>query len=60
MGQERDAWLALVACFVLSVGILVFSNQAKSHDWYPMECCSGLDCAPVEKVEMLAGPSMPA
>lgn len=30
-----------------------------AHDWYPMECCSGMDCAPVEKVERIPDPSNP-
>src|SRR5205085_10791930 len=25
-----------------------FSSEATSHDWYPLECCNGVDCAPVE------------
>jgi hypothetical protein len=36
--------------------LLAAATPAAAHDWYPMECCSGLDCAPVEKVEMLPGP----
>ena len=27
------------------------SDQAFSHDWYPKECCSGLDCAPSPRSE---------
>ena len=38
--------------------LLAAATPAAAHDWYPMECCSGLDCAPVEKVEMLPGPSI--
>jgi hypothetical protein len=26
---------------------------ANAHDWYPMECCHGMDCAIVDKVEVL-------
>jgi hypothetical protein len=45
----RREWLsALVACTVLLVGVAFFPLQSKSHDWYPMECCHGIDCAPVE------------
>lgn len=32
---------------VLMLAILV--GPAKAHSWYPLECCSGMDCAPVEK-----------
>jgi hypothetical protein len=30
-----------VAIFVMASGV------ASSHDWYPKECCSGKDCAPL-------------
>jgi len=26
----------------------------KAHDWYPIECCSGQDCAPVTAVSFVA------
>jgi hypothetical protein len=31
--------------------------SAAGHDWYPLECCHGLDCAPVDRVEVLSGPA---
>ena len=34
------------------------ATPAAAHDWYPMECCHAMDCAPVEKVEMLVGPGI--
>ena len=37
--------------------LLAAATPAAAHDWYPMECCSGMDCAPVEKVEILPGPA---
>jgi hypothetical protein len=33
--------------------ILSAYSAAIAHDWYPMECCHGLDCAPVDAVEFL-------
>jgi hypothetical protein len=42
----------------LLAAALAAATPAAAHDWYPMECCSGLDCAPVEKVEMLPGPAI--
>lgn len=33
------------------LAIMLAATPAAAHDWYPMECCHGLDCAPVEKVE---------
>ena len=38
--------------------LLAAATPAAAHDWYPMECCHAMDCAPVEKVEMLQGPAM--
>jgi hypothetical protein len=32
---------------------MVWSWPAWAHDWYPRECCSGLDCAPVERAELM-------
>ena len=29
---------------------------AHAHSWYPRECCSGDDCAPVDRIERLSGP----
>jgi hypothetical protein len=34
-------------------GLLLVATAAAAHDWYPIECCSGMDCAPVEKVEIM-------
>src|SRR5262245_23101026 len=31
---------------------------AAAHDWYPIECCSGMDCAVVDKVEMMPAPGI--
>ena len=35
-------------------GLLLTATAAAAHDWYPVECCSGMDCAPVEKVEIIS------
>jgi hypothetical protein len=42
----------------LLAALLAAATPAAAHEWYPMECCSGMDCAPVEKVEMLPGPGI--
>jgi hypothetical protein len=35
---------------------LLISGSVLAHDWYPPECCSGQDCAPVlEKVRLPGG-----
>ena len=36
---------------------LAATAPAVAHDWYPMECCHDMDCAPVERAEMLPGPA---
>ena len=41
----------ILACLL----VLACIFQVRAHDNYPMECCGGQDCAPVDKVEMLAG-----
>ena len=42
----------------LLAALLAAATPVAAHEWYPMECCSGLDCAPVEKVEILTPPAM--
>lgn len=37
-------WFAVLIPFL-------YVAPASAHDWYPWECCSGYDCAPVEKVD---------
>ena len=27
-----------------------FVSAARAHDWYPVDCCGGQDCAPVESM----------
>jgi len=38
--------------------MLILVSLAKAHEWYPMDCCSGLDCAPVENTSKTT-PSSP-
>jgi hypothetical protein len=42
-------FLLIGATIILWVGI----RSANAHDWYPMECCHGMDCSTVDKVEVL-------
>jgi hypothetical protein len=37
------AWFALF--------VLLLSSAAQAHDWYPIECCHMMDCAPVDSVD---------
>jgi hypothetical protein len=34
------------------------ATAAAAHDWYPWDCCSGLDCAPVDAAEVLPGAAL--
>jgi hypothetical protein len=42
----------------LPAALLAAASPAAAHDWYPLECCHALDCAPVEKVEILVPPTI--
>ena len=46
---------ALVVFSVLSGMATV--GPASGHDWYPLECCHHMDCAPVESIAPLASTS---
>jgi hypothetical protein len=35
---------------LLLVFAIAFAARASAHEWYPVECCSGDDCAPVVEV----------
>lgn len=39
----------------LFASALMIATPASAHDWYPIECCSGYDCAPVEQAELQHG-----
>ncbi|KAB2848786.1 MAG: hypothetical protein F9K44_09870 [Hyphomicrobiaceae bacterium] len=34
---------------------LLLPAAAAAHDWYPIECCHNMDCAPVERVDNSGG-----
>jgi hypothetical protein len=42
----------------LLAALLAAATPAAAHDWYPIECCHGMDCAAVEKVEMISPPAL--
>ena len=44
---------AFIALVILTVLIASFVDRARAHDWYPIECCHGMDCAPVENVDTI-------
>jgi len=52
LGAKEQRGIGMVRAWIFA-GLLLAATTAAAHDWYPMECCSGMDCAPVEKVEIL-------
>ncbi len=44
--------------FLAALLASAIAAPAAAHDWYPIECCSGMDCAVVEKVEMMPAPGI--
>jgi hypothetical protein len=48
--------IGFMICFfiILFVSLMVLPHKANSHSWYPPDCCSGQDCAPVDKIEELS------
>lgn len=49
-------WRCMVsAVFGACLVLVVLAGEARAHDWYPSECCGGKDCAPVTRVEVVAG-----
>lgn len=54
--RPRLGYVCRCAVATLSAMALALAIQSPTlaHEWYPMECCHGRDCAPVESVETLA------
>ena len=42
----------------LAALLVAAATPAAAHDWYPIECCHAMDCAVVDKVEMVPAPSV--
>jgi hypothetical protein len=39
------------------LAFLLAATPAAAHDWYPMECCHEMDCAPVDRAEIVPTPT---
>ena len=52
MRRKRVGWRALVGSASMVTGMAAL--PCAGHDWYPMECCSGTDCAVVEHIAYAA------
>src|ERR1700704_848407 len=53
----RDSRASVVMATALTAATLMVSGAA-GHDWYPRHCCGNVDCAPVERVELLPDGSL--
>ena len=42
--------------FLILLIFLLFSQNALSHEWYPIECCDKKDCAEIIKMKQNGGP----
>jgi hypothetical protein len=49
---------ATLAILTLATSLLGACRPIAAHDWYPWECCSNLDCAPVIAAEVLPDASL--
>jgi hypothetical protein len=49
---NRATFLALAVSVLLIsfLSLYVCLREARAHDWYPLDCCGGGDCAEVERV----------
>lgn len=45
----RD-WLIFLGIIIITIISVI--GAAKSHSWYPFECCSDNDCAPVDHAKL--------
>ena len=37
--------------FLFALGLILFAAPALAHEWYPYDCCSDNDCAPIPLAE---------
>jgi hypothetical protein len=48
VSTRSEWWRQPVRALLITISIHLSISVASAHDWYPMECCSGTDCAEVE------------
>ena len=52
-----ERWRQSARALLLTVtGMQLWISPAGAHDWYPIECCAGTDCAEVEHATYAQGP----
>jgi hypothetical protein len=60
--DARDL-VGVVTFVVMMVGALfclviaLFASSARAHEWYQADCCSGIDCAPVDAAAVVESPA---
>ena len=47
-----------LAIVIATAVTLAGAATAAAHDWYPIECCHQMDCAPADRVEFFADVGM--
>ena len=59
--DRREGLLRLLLLVTVFVAYAAGAGGARAHDWYPIECCHAVDCAPVDSVGQIVptGGGMP-
>jgi hypothetical protein len=53
----NDRWTSAASAFlVILIASQIWVPEVTAHDWYPVECCRGKDCAEVEHATYAQGP----
>src|SRR5436190_16527711 len=53
----NDRWTSAASAFlVILIASQIWVPAVTAHDWYPVECCRGKDCAEVEHASYAQGP----
>jgi hypothetical protein len=47
---RRDWRAILISALTTAAAFWVGVGAVRAHDWYPVECCHSIDCAPVDSV----------
>jgi hypothetical protein len=48
----RPTLSGLVAVAIAPAALLYSSPTGRAHEWYPLACCSGIDCGPASPGEI--------
>ena len=56
--MQRKVTNAVTVAQMSLLLLAVCSFSAAAHSWYPSNCCSGYDCAPIKSLQRLPDGSM--